>query len=380
MLFDAKLSELSQYLDHLDAEWSRVGSSAHPNLADRLQHRLVLIADLKTEFANVAADIRRYQPSSDPALDTWPQVFQRLRDLTDAVHGLRLKELPAYLARTPDDHYVSILLEAMHVEVGLTAVNPVASLHQSYWFAVLSAPPSHPLYFVPSSYEVSPLEMALLYHEMGHLLYRLWSPAFSATIDRFIASHLQKKTQEANGFTQPKVREAALRILDWWRDRYQNEMEETACDVVGALLGGPAFATALTMGLMALRRSPFALVDSTYPPLDCRMRLPLAALRARGLADASVDRAEMTWKRVAEFYARDKGRWYDWLYDHDYLQGLVRVVEQFLVMKKMALYDGQAHALIRGGLNDGAAVLDNLHAFDSWRAAFVAHLRRDYSP
>lgn len=229
MLFAAKLAELTRHLDHMDAEWNRVAASAYPNLAERLRLRRGLIPMLKAKVADLETKLAQYRPAADPTLDTWPQLFQELRDLAEAVHGTRLKELPAYQAWTREDHYVANFLETMHREVGLSGIWPVASLHQPHWFATLSAPPSHPIYFLPSSYEVSPLEIALVYHELGHVLYRLWSPIFSGTVDAFIASHLQRKTREANGFFQPDQRRGALEILGWWRSRYQHEMEETAC-------------------------------------------------------------------------------------------------------------------------------------------------------
>ncbi len=378
-MFRAKLSELQRHLEYVRLEFEARRASAYPSLSERLGLRLDGIEILSRQAAALSARLDQYQASQIPAFDTWRQIFKDLRDLAADVQWLRIRELPSYLASTPDDHFVSNVLEALHQEIGLHDVHPVASLHQPHWFATHSTPPQYPLYFAPSSLATEPDELPLAFHEVGHVLFKLWAPGFGLQIETVVASTLARKAREVSAQSDPAIRADWATALSSWQRQAYGEVEEVVCDVVGTLLGGPAFVVASMVGLMAQPVNPFEHYTQNYPPLDSRMRMGALVLRRRGLVDSTLDRTEAAWRQVRALYAQAEPRWYRWLYDEQYLGGVAAAVEQYLVKERVQLYEAGCGGL-REELGNGAkAIVDDARAYELWRRDLLKMLRRDYS-
>ncbi len=187
MLFDAKLAEIDRHVAYIRAACDDRRADAHPNLAARLRLLSEALGDFSPAVDEVRRDLALYRTAPAPALDTWRQIFARLRVLSDKALFLRTRELPAYLAATPDDQYMSDVFETLHREVGLDGVHPVVSLHQNGWFATVGGFPGHQLYLAPASLAADPAELGLVFHEIGHTLFRLWSPDLEEACDTSVA-------------------------------------------------------------------------------------------------------------------------------------------------------------------------------------------------
>jgi len=379
MLFDAKLAEIERHIAYIRAACEDRRADAHPNLATRLHLLSEALGDFSPAVDEVRQDLALYHAAPTPALDTWRQIFTRLRTLSDKALFLRTRELPAYLATTPDDRYMSGVFETLHQEVGLDSVHPVVSLHQNGWFATVGGFASHQLYLAPASLVADPAELGLVFHEMGHTLFRLWSPDLEGACDTSVARTVLRKIKEVQAEADPNVRQDQSTALRAWRVQARREMEEMVCDSVGALLGGPAFVVALVLGLLTPADNPFEYGSRLYPPLDCRMRLGCLILRQRSLGGPSVDGLEDGWRRVQALYQTDQPRWYRWLYDDQYLTDVADATEAYLTARGLRLYASDSGGL-RGELAAQAALLGDDRARDAWATALTARLQRDHTP
>ncbi len=381
MIFDVKLTEIQRHLAYLQTACADCRFRAHPDAAERLRYFGDSITTLTQVAATLERDLQLYQSASSPARDTWRQLFARLRDLANIVQTFRTVHLPAHLASTPQDHYMSSVFKQMHREVGLVDIYPVVSLHQNVWFAVLGNIPRYPLYFAPASLISDPAEYGLVYHEIGHTLFRLWDPAFAQAVQAGILQAIQRKSREVyQGISDPAVVKDRATAFSEWQTQTYYEMEETACDAVGSLLGGPVFVTTLHMGLLLTADNPFMHGSLKYPPLDCRMRLSGIILRRLGLADQTLDPLNQGWARVQTLYQAKKPRWYDWLYDDSYLDDIASAVEGHLRANSLHLYQSAGGGL-RQDLAEGASLLlGGETPYGDWSAAFLQAIQRDYAP
>ncbi len=379
-LVAAKLAEVGQLLGYLRDSFERLRADAYPNLAERLRLRLEQLDAVGRDAVALEAAFDGYLPPTDPALDTWPQLFARLRSLTSGVQSVRAVELPAYLSGLPEEAFFAAIFEALHREIGLIDVYPVVSLHQPHWFAVLKVQMTHPLYLVPDSLAAHPGELPLLFHEIGHVLFRLWAPDLPQHTFDVLGDTYQRKLGEILLITDQHVRNDMLSALNAWGALVPNQLEELVCDVVGALLGGPAFAVTLAVGLFITDTAPFDYAQSgLYPPLDCRLRIGGIVLRRQGLDDRRLAEIEEGWARVCAIPGTTPPRFYRWLYDDTLLEDMVAAVAVFLLGKGVQLYRAGCGGL-RERLDEGAtARLADAATYRSWATAFAAALRRDYS-
>jgi hypothetical protein len=281
VIFDAKLAELQRHLAYLRTACADCRANAHPDAAERLRLFGDAVMDLTQDAATLERDLGLYKVAQRPAADIWRQLFARLRELSAFVLAFRTAHLPAHLATTPHDHHMSNVLKQMHQEVGLTNIYPVVSLHQGHWFAVLTNIPQYPLYFAPASLVSDPGELGLMYHEIGHTLFRMWGNAFAQVVQAGIVQTIRRKTQEVQNIADPASRADYAAALGEWQTKADQETEETTCDAVGTLLGGPVFVTALRMGLLSADDNPF--VSDSRPIRRLTVACASAASACAGL-------------------------------------------------------------------------------------------------
>lgn len=380
MLFAAKLAEIGQHLDYLRDTYAWLRADAYPNLAERLRLRLDQLDAIAREVADLEAAFGSYQPAANPAFDTWPQLFVQLRFLASVVQSVRVQELPAYLAGAPDEVLYAAILEALHREIGLTDVHPVVSLQQPSWFAVIKEPPTYPLYLAPDSLVGDPGELPLVFHEIGHVLFRLWDPDFPQCVVAVLGETIRRKALDLQATTDQQVRADMLAALQAWVPLVRAQLEELICDIVGVLLGGPTFAVTLAVGLFVTATNPFDYGHPAYPPLDCRLRIGGIVLRRRGLDDRLLAGIESGWAQVCAVPGTTPPRFYRWLYDDTFLGDMTGAVESLLVKKGIRPYRDGGGGL-RERLTEGAmARLADAPSYRAWSTDLAAVLRRDYSP
>lgn len=378
MLFEAKLASLRRQLVYLRQGCQACRAGAYPSLVARLDLLLQTVDELKQELDRLETRVAHYRAGINTAYDPWRQIFKDIIRLTTLVDGLRTQELPAHLAKSPNDEYFANILRAIHVEIGLHDVQPAASLRQGHWFATLPAPPQFPLFFCPESVIDDPSELPLVLHETGHVLFQLWDPQLMDAAQAVVVATLRRKTVELP--TLPDTsRQSGADALREWQAQAVNELEELVCDVVGALLGGPAFVVAVAESLLPTSSAPFEHLTSNYPPLDCRMRIGGTVLRHRGVDSPALAVVEAGWSQVQALHTQSRPRWYNWLYDDPYLHDMVVAVERVLLARGVVLYSGSSGG-IRGELVQGAETVlrEGREAYQAWAEQFVQMLRRTY--
>jgi len=354
-------------------------SAAHPNAAARLDLRLADLTRLEAQATDLQLRLLAYRAPVDPLLDTRPQLFSELRDVADALQFLRTTELPAFLATSPSDAYVSAMLEGLFAEAGISGVHPVASVHQGSWFATVQNHPTYPLMLAPAQILSDAGELPLFFHEIGHVLYRLWGPAFDRVLVATVQRTVDRLAQEARNAGDPNLRSDRAKALTEWQPQAYGEVEEIACDLVGALIGGPPFAVALHVALLMPDATPFAHSQPEYPPLDVRMRLAVAGIRRLGIADPAVDQAEESWKHTLALYSAAKPRFYDWLYTPTTIADLTQAVADFLTSRGVGLF-AQGCSGIRGELARGTGhLLVGGSGYRAWSDALLVCLRSAYA-
>jgi hypothetical protein len=378
VLFDAKLASLRRHIGYLRDGCRACHGGAYPSLAARLDLLIQEVDGLERELDRLEVRMARYRAGANPAFDPWRQIFKDLRRLTIVVDLLRWQELPAHFARSADDEYFANVLRALHVEGGLADVHPVASLWQGHWFATRAAPPNYPLFFGPASVADDPGELPIVFHETGHVLFQLWDPELADAAEAVVADTLARKASELQGLAHG-IRADFAAALGQWQTQAVNELEELVCDVVGVLLGGPAFVVSVAESLLAASSAPFEHLASNYPPLDCRMRLGGIVLRHRGVTSAALVAVEAGWAQVQVLHTQSKPRWYDWLYDDRYLGDMAAAVERVLRARGANPY-GASGGGLRDELVQGAdlALLQGRAAYHQWAEQFSRMLRGTY--
>lgn len=379
LLFHAKIAEFQRHLEYIHGELVVRKSNAYPNLAMRLDDLVLQVESLiKESLPFLKKMLQSYTHISNSALDTWQQLFTAMNSIADTIQMIRLTELPAHLALTSDDHFIANVVQALHREVGINDVYPVVSLGKSGWFATMP-PAQYPLYFLPASIVSDPSELILVFHEIGHTLFRMWESEFDASIGRIIVSAADEKQKKIYAFSDPNEREAFSLELREWQNQAYNEIEEEVCDVIGVLLGGPAFVSALTLGLLSTSSNPYGHHTPEYPPLDCRMRLGYLVLQRANLVDEARPSRE-GWLTVSNLYRASASRFYDFFYDDEYLNTIIAEVEDLLISKNVRLYEPSNSSLI-GDLNYGIRLLMNSDpTFSKWSEDFLYALRHNYYP
>lgn len=377
MLFHTKIAELRQYLLSLSNELAVCQLQAYPNLVRRTTLLLDEVAQLGEKLNQIDLDLAHYSKPVEPRLDTWPQIFSALREIAQGIHLLRTLELPAMLATAPEDAAIADILSALHHELGIGHVAPCVTLRQTRWFAVRPLPSDVPLYFLPASILANPHELALIFHEVGHVTYRSWNASVATCAQRAFIQTWTRKMQFARTLPDPSERADFQRILQEWHRSTLRALEEVVCDIVGTLLGGPAFVLALTLGMLGDAHQPFTALVDGYPPLDSRVRISLAVLHSQGWTDAFLLTPLVEgWNTIRTSTQQNRVRWYDFLYDDDYFQPLVDAVAQELCARGMVLYDPQSHGL-RAQLTQGSrALLQSEDAYIQWAEIF----RSQFSP
>lgn len=373
MLLKVKIAELQSHLEYVWSTCDNLQKTVHPNLAERLQQLLKAeLSQHKRKVKKLAKKIGAYEKAPSAAMDTWRQIYSELIELAEFIHYLRTNEIPAYLASSPDDHFFSSVLEEIHREVGLDSIKPVATLYQGGWFAAAPVLPNIPLYFLPSSIASDPSELPLIYHEIGHILFRLWGAEFWQRLEVVFKATVQRKILEARLESDPAIRESRYNFLTAHTVKMSEEMEELVCDIVGVLLGGEAFVAALNIGLFCLSNTnPFDADDVRYPPLDCRMRIGKIALKHLNVEASLADYLASNWANVQSLHAPPF--LYRWVYDDQYLSDITIATKDFLIDKNLKSYSKNCGG-IRQELNIGLEYMINdptkhqewVHSQNTW--------------
>jgi len=232
------------------------------------------------------------------------------------------------ILRASDTDRLSLrIIGWMHQGHSLTATLPPAFTDGAT--AVWTAPV--PIYFLPCIERLGFLYQPLLFHEFGHLLYRLHKPEMDALVgelQREIARCLMPPSQRNDRHSDEQARQRQV-IVDTWYTWAQ----EIFCDAVGLAIGGPSFLLAFSTHLSMMERgdfyqSPDDLRGSSHPVTWLRVQLLAKRAQILGLSDLA-QHISNEWTTVAN--AMDVTEDYHGYYNVEISTEVQRVVDDMLV-------------------------------------------------
>ena len=375
MLFDLKLAELRQHQQYVLTQLEAVRPLAYPALGRRLDFVIDTWRNYSVELDRIERQLQVYNPRST-TLDTFPQIFSSLRSVAFQMYTFIKEELPAYSTRNNDAAY-SLFVAEMFREVGADQIEPVVSVTQGHGFATYPAIHFFPLVFVPHLVEPMPLDTALLYHELGHIVYQKWADEWAA-LELLPYDHAEERRATLLTAFDAAQRTHGATLIEIWVGQAEQQFEELLCDAIGVLVGGPAFTSALARLLLGLGTTIFQPLSPGYPPVDYRLRTCLALLRAVQPTSHVLADISSMWPRVRDINRHEKDPLYDDLYNEAYIEKVIASVRRVLNAHTLALYNPNtlgAHP-IRDSLVQGAEIFHSSDTlgYSAWQTAFVARL------
>lgn len=159
-----------------------------------------------------------------------------------------------------------------------------------------------PIYYFPCVEQRGLLYQPLLFHELGHLLYRLHLDEMDDLVrelQRRVADVLSPPSQRNDSYSRQQAGRRQTIVTTWYR-----WAQELYCDAVGLMIGGPSFLYAFSTYLSALAtgdyyREPDALRYSTHPVTWLRIRFLIGRAVELGLEEQA-RRVEGAWLDTAQ--------------------------------------------------------------------------------
>lgn len=169
-------------------------------------------------------------------------------------------------------------------------------------FAIMPDPQLPTIYFLPPSAQHRLLYLTLFFHEYGHLLYACHRREMDDLVNYLqqnIAKLLSPRTQRDDRHDK-KEEEKRNIIVETWYEWTQ----ELFCDAVGLMIGGPAFAYALSQYFIMLGPNHYHLQisdleRSSHPVTWLRIRLLIDRARSLGYKSVAA-KLERSWTIVSQ--------------------------------------------------------------------------------
>lgn len=217
----------------------------------------------------------------------------------------------------------------MHAAHGETA--PLAPAFADGATAVWPGMGRWPIYFLPCMDRRGLLYLALLFHELGHLLYARHEPEMDDLVkdlQRKIDRHLRPASQRNDRHAEEQARQRQVIVEGWYA-----WAQEFFCDAVGLIVGGPAFLYAFAAYVSRMDPDDFApeeeeIRGSSHPVTWLRVQLLVERARTLGYEYAA-SYVERQWLAVAEGLAVCED--YHGCYDDTVGEALRATLEDMLV-------------------------------------------------
>ncbi len=275
---------------------------------------------------DVAENQRRLALGVDAILE---EMLSEVQRTTDEVCLLSRKLITPVLRATTSDTLCLKIIGWMHGTDPGTAALPGA--FQDADPAVLPLMQHVPMYFFPPLEQRGLLLQPLLFHEFGHVLYRLHEPemdALVAELQSVIAEALHPPSHRSDAQAR-KQAERRRAVVDTWYLWAQ----ELFCDAVGLVMSGPAFLHAFSAYCGGAHRDDFSLppdkLDGSAHPVTW-LRVRLLAHRARALGyEEAAEAITAEWADVAA--ALDAGEDYFGFYEDDWQDAVAGTISDLLV-------------------------------------------------
>ena len=244
----------------------------------------------------------------------------------NAFYFLNKQPASPILRALPSDRLTLKVLIWLHTTHSETRDMPVA-VHDGE-FSIWLINPS--VYLIPCTAQQGLLNLPLLFHEFGHLLYRCYHPEMSALVNELqtiIGDLLLPSVTRDDKYKDEQEKDRRVIIETWYA-----WAQEFFCDAVGFVMGGASFAYAFSTYLRILGMSEYhiprdKLAHSSHPVTW--IRIQLLADRARQMDyDVIATNLEENWNEIATALGITED--YDGFYDPKFLPVIQEKLDDML--------------------------------------------------
>ncbi len=178
--------------------------------------------------------------------------------------------IPALQRESKEDLSLRKLLLPTAVRCGLSWIEDIA-VRLDGPQATVSVLTETPVIFAPPQHSASLLDMAGLYHELGHNVFRRF-PEIADGLATVVSTYFSHFRREAGPMAPPKKRERERAIeeaLKYWQIK---RLDEIFCDIYATFISGPAHYFSCVDMALRLESDPFHVdIGDDHPPLAARV-------------------------------------------------------------------------------------------------------------
>lgn len=281
-------------LRNLESLSGRLNRVSIPNELEAYRTRILGVCDWARKLVNYNLSLLKVNGAdlTNEILSNTQLVGQYLRVLNNrfAVPILRSSE---------DDRLCLSIINWIHDIHPQTKKYPAAFANQDC--AVLTLLDIAPLYYFPSLEQQGLLYQPLLFHETGHVLYKIHKEEMDRLVEELqyeITEVLGPVSQRNDDFGREQLKKQQIIINTWY-----SWTQELFCDAVGFTIGGPCFLNAFSSFLGTLERGDFYrqlnyLRLSPHPVTWIRIQLLANRARKAGFTKQALA-VETEWEQVA---------------------------------------------------------------------------------
>jgi len=212
--------------------------------------------------------------------------------------------IPALQREGKDDLALRELLLPTAVRCGLSWIEDIA-VRLDGQHATVSVLTETPVVFAPPQHSVSLLDMAGLYHELGHTVFHRF-PVIAEDLSDGAMDYYFDFSQKAGPMSPSKRAErdrAINEALEYWDEK---RLEEIFCDVYATFVSGPVhYFSCVDMAVRGIR-DPFHVdIRDVHPPLAARVCVCDKALASSHRRDRIVRTTRNTWRTHTNLLMRN---------------------------------------------------------------------------
>ena len=313
------LSETERLLDSLIQSQTTIPTELNSYFNWLLNYGSVLLRDTRE-------NLRLLDYEEDSLLS---DILSKTQDIRNRISWFDDKFVsPIYRTRS-SDRLCLIILNWLHSVHPQTKHIPLAFSDGD--FACFPVVPLMSLYFIPPSAQQCLLNLPLLFHEFGHILYACHAEEMDDLVGELqeeIVELLQPASRRSDLFAKEQAKDRK-KIVEAWHEWTQ----ELFCDAVGFQIGGAAFVHAFSRYLQMLGRSQFhipkdRLIYQAHPVSWLRVRILAQRVRQNGY-DSLARELEDTWNAIAISMGITED--YYGYYDNEFLSSIEQTIEDMLV-------------------------------------------------
>lgn len=241
-----------------------------------------------------------------------------------AIHSYRYLVIKNY--SDPEIFFYQVITK-IYKEHRITANPPIISTisnHNYYYWAV----PYFEIIALPTGEENSLLNLPDLYHEIGHLLHRMFNGKSCEMSGKAVDKYFKKKkfkTYFPNLFS----------IKSYWQNAW---LEEFTCDLIGTYMTGVAYAWT-NLKLISVGHGSTKIYEyyESHPSDEARMRIILMMLEKLGL-EKEKETIDGVWSSFLEDSQMYRPDHYEFLYPDEILKQMVEEFFDFYQNADLASY------------------------------------------